>query len=380
MKVAGIIAEYNPFHNGHLYQINKTKEDLGNDYTIAVMSGNFVMRGEPALFNKFIRAKCAVMGGVDLVLELSTPYALSSSEYFAKAGVSLLDSLNIVDYLSFGSEAGDLSSLSEIADILIKEETTERIKENQKKGIPVFAAISEEFNEEDKEILKSPNNILGINYLKALKNLNSKIEPYTVPRIKTDYNSKDVKDNFASATGIRELLKEKNDISSYVPREVFELLKNEDVVFEEEFDRILTYILRIKKTGDLEKYADVTEGINNLIIKAGKSGYGVENIASLIKSKRYAFTRIKRILYNILLDIDKSQREIKPEFARVLAFNEKGRELIAKINKKSDIPVFTNITKDMFEKYEILNTDLRATEIYRLGLKNKDKNIDRILL
>lgn len=380
MKVAGIIAEYNPFHNGHLYQINKTKEELGNDYTIAVMSGNFVMRGEPALFNKFLRAKSAVMGGVDLVLELSTPYALSSSEYFAYAGVSLLDSLNVVDYLSFGSEAGDIASLEKIADILIKEKTIEKIKENQKKGIPVFSAIAEEFNDEEKEILKSPNNILGINYLKALKKLNSKIIPFTLSRIKTDYNSIDVADNFASATGIRELLKGKKDISSYVPYEAYELIKDEESVFEEEFDKILTYILRIKESNELEKYPDVTEGLNNLIKSAGDSVCGIDNITSSIKSKRYAYTRIKRILYNIILDIDKSQREKKPEFARVLAFNEKGRELLSQIKKKSDIPVFTNITKDMYEKYEHLRIDSRASSIYHLAMKNKDVDIDRILL
>lgn len=380
MKVFGVIAEYNPFHNGHLYQLEETKKNTGCDYAVAVMSGNFVMRGEPALFDKFKRAKAAALNSVDLVLELSTPYALSSSEYFARAGVSLLDSLNIVDILSFGSEAGNIDALSDVADKLLMEETKENIKHGQKKGIPVFSAIAEQFDQEKQEILKSPNNILGINYLKALKTLDSKIEPYTLLRKKAGYNDKEGKDGFASATGLREMLYKSEEVKPFMPAKAFELIKNSNPVFEEEFDKILTYILRVKPERDLLKYPDVSEGLENLIKKAATDNYGIKDIAKAIKSKRYTYTRIKRILFNILLDIDKTQREKKPEFARVLAFNEKGRRLLAEIRKKSNIPVFTNITKEMFDKYEILNTDLRATEIYRLGCYNKSDKIDRILL
>ena len=380
MKVAGIVSEYNPFHNGHLYQIEQTKRNTGCDCIVAVMSGNFVMRGEAALYNKFVRAKSAVFGGVDLVLELSVPYALSSSEYFSYAGVSVLDSLNVIDYISFGSEEGDVSSLSGIADILLKESTIEKIKENQKKGIPYFSAMSEEFSDSDKKILEMPNNILAINYIKALKRLNSKIMPYTVTRKNVGYNDKDAKENFASATGIREMLKSGEDIKKFIPELSYNLIKEEKPVFEEVTDDIITYSLRIKKPEDLLKYADVNEGIENLIIKTALNEYGIKDIAMGIKSKRYTYTRVKRILYNILLDIDKKEREIKPQFARVLAFNEKGQKLLSEIKKKSDIPVFTNITKDMYNKYQILNTDLKASQIYHIISDEKNRYTDKILL
>ena len=380
MKVAGIVSEYNPFHNGHLYQIEETKKNTGCDCTVAVMSGNFVMRGETALYNKFIRAKSAVLGGVDLVLELSVPYALSSSEYFAYGGVSVLDSLNVIDFISFGSEEGDISSLEKIADCLLKSDAVEKIKKNQKKGISVFSAISEEFSDYDKKILEKPNNILAINYIKALKRLNSGIIPYTVKRKNVGYNDSNAKESFASATGIREMLKNKEDIKGFIPESSYDLIKKEKPVFEEAINDIITYSLRIKKPEDLLKYADVNEGLENLIIKTALNEYGIKDIAMGIKSKRYTYTRIKRILYNILLDIDKCEREIKPQFARVLAFNEKGKELLSRIKKKSDIPVFTNITKDMYEKYEILNTDLKASHIYHLLTGEKKGYTDKILL
>ena len=147
MKIAAIIAEYNPFHNGHLYQIEKTKKELGIDFIVAVMSGDFVMRGEPALYNKFLRAKMAAENGVDLVIELPAPYALSSAEFFAEGGVKLLNSLNIVDYLSFGSESGNIEKLKSIAEKLNSEKIKLKIIKNQKKGIPVYEAISEEFSD-----------------------------------------------------------------------------------------------------------------------------------------------------------------------------------------------------------------------------------------
>ncbi len=380
MKVAGIISEYNPFHNGHLYHIEETKKNTGCDCTVAVMSGNFVMRGETALYNKFIRAKSAVLGGVDLVLELSVPYALSSSEYFSFAGVSVLDSLNVLDCISFGSEEGDISSLARIADCLLEPTTIEKIKENQKQGVPVFSAISKEFSDKDKNVLEKPNNILAINYIKALKRLNSKIAPYTVKRKNVGYNESKIKENFASATGIREMLKNGEDIKELIPELSYNLIKEEKPVFEESIDDIITYLLRIKNPEDLLKYADVNEGIENLIIKTALREFGIKDIAMGVKSKRYTYTRIKRILYNILLDIDKSEREIKPQFARVLAFNEKGKDLLSQIKKKSDIPVFTNPTKDMYKKYEILNTDLKASYIYHILSKEKNPYTDKILL
>ena len=218
------------------------------------------------------------------MLELSVPYALSSSEYFSFAGVSVLDSLNVLDCISFGSEEGDISSLLRIADCLLEPTTIEKIKENQKQGIPVFSAISEEFSDKDKNVLEKPNNILAINYIKALKRLDSKIVPNTVKRKNVGYNESKIKENFASATGIREMLKNDEDIKELVPEFSYNLIKEEKPVFEESIDDIITYLLRIKKPEDLLKYADVNEGIENLIIKTALREFGKKDIAMGVKS------------------------------------------------------------------------------------------------
>ena len=380
MKIAGIIAEYNPFHNGHLYQIEKTKKELNSDCIIAVMSGNFVMRGEPALFNKFLRAKSAVLNGVDLVIELPVPYALSSAEYFARGGVSILNSLNSVDFISFGAENDNLASLSSLADKLNSEKIKTKVKENQKEGIPVFSAIAREFSHEENEILKMSNNILAINYLKALKEINSPITPFPVKRKNTEYNDSLPKDNFISATGMREFLKEGKDISPFMPEAAYNLIKDISPVFEEEFDKAISYILRIKSPDELIKYPDVSEGLENLMAKAVREAFTVKEIAGFIKSKRYAYTRIKRILFNILLDIPKNEREKKPGYARVLGFSERGKELMAYLNKRSEIPIITNPTRSHYDLYPGLSLDLKASDIYSIICGKKGGNLNKILL
>ncbi len=380
MKIAGIIAEYNPFHNGHYYHIEQTKKELKADYIVVVMSGNFVMRGEPALFNKFLRAKAATLGGADLVIELPVPYALSSAEYFAEGGVRILESLNGVDYLSFGSETGKIEILTALAKKLHSEKIKEAIKENSKDGIPVFSAMAKEFTDDENEILKTPNNILAVNYIKALKKINSSIIPYSVKRIMADYNDTTPSGNFISATGMREFLKDNKEISSYMPVSSYNVLKDVRPVFEEEFDKLLAYTLRVKTAEELLKYPDVSEGLENLLIKSVREVFTVKEIAEYVKSKRYAYTRIKRILFNILLDIPKTERNKNPEYARVLGFNEKGKELMSYLNKKSEIPLITNPTREHYEKYHGLSYDLKAADIYSIICGKKGGNLNKILL
>lgn len=331
------------------------------------MSGNFVMRGEPALYSKYARAKAAALSGVDLVVELPVPYALSSAEYFAYGAVSLLNSLNTVDYISFGSELGDVDCLEEIADIMLEKSTVEKIKENSKKGLNLFEAYTKIFSDEHQEILKTPNNILAVNYIKALKKLESPMIPYTVKRIKSGYNDTLPKEDFASATALRELLRNNERISLYMPKNAYSILKDEKPVFEEAFNQSLVYSLRIKSKEDYLKYADTGEGLHNLIKRAADSYNNISDITMAIKSKRYSYTRIKRILYNIFLDIPGNLRKNKPEYARVLAFNEKGQKLMSELKDKSDIPVFTNVKKGMSENLSTLSYDILAGRIYQLA-------------
>lgn len=363
MKVSGIIAEYNPFHKGHEYHIKETKKLTGATHTVAVMSGDFVMRGEPAMANKKTRAAAAVAGGADLVLELPLSHALSSAEFFAFGGVYILDAVGCVDILSFGSEAGELSELQKIAEIMELPETKEKIKEEMKSGISVFKAISN-IMPGFENITDKPNNILGINYLKALNKINSKIEPFTLER-RGSYNSDIPEGGFASAKAIRNMLERKEDVSEWIPSNPLEYIRDE-YVSEKNFDKIMTYALRMADKDKLKNYADVGEGLHNLIKKAAAENNKISDIAMAIKSKRYAYTRIKRIMYNILLDIKKTAREENPSFIRVLAFNEKGREILSKMRKTSSLPVITNPTRKDFYEFEELRREQLASSIYEL--------------
>lgn len=363
MKVAGIIAEYNPFHKGHEYHIKETKNLTGATHMVAVMSGDFVMRGEPAMTDKKTRAAAAVAGGVDLVLELPLSHALSSAEFFAYGGVYILDAIGCVDMLSFGSEEGELSELTKIAELMEYPETKEKIKEEMKSGISVFKAITNILPGFE-NITDKPNNILGINYLKALNKLKSRIEAVTLER-KGSYNSDIPEGGFASAKAIRNMLERKEDVSEWIPLNPLEYLKDE-FVSEKNFDKIMTYALRMADKENLKKYADVSEGLENLIKKAAMENDTVSDIAMAIKSKRYAYTRIKRIMYNILLDIPKNAREENPSFVRVLAFNEKGREILSKMRKTSSLPVITNPTRKDFYEFPELRREQLASSIYEL--------------
>ncbi len=294
--------------------------------------------------------------------------------------MSILNSLNAVDFLSFGTESGELDVLTALAEKLEEERVKKAIKENSKEGIPVFSAMAKEFSPEENEILKMPNNILAINYIKALKKINSPIMPYAVKRKKTDYNDTAPRDNFISATGMRELLRNNENISPYMPETSYTLIKHTMPVFEEEFDKVLSYALRVKNPEDLLKYAEVSEGLENLLTKAAKEVSSVKEIAEYTKSKRYAYTRIKRILFNILLDIPGVEREKTPQYARVLGFSEKGQKLMSYLNKKSQIPIITNPTREHYEKYPGLSLDLKAADIYSIICGKKGGNNSKILL
>ena len=361
MKIAGIVAEYNPFHNGHKYHIEQTKRICGASHTVAVMSGDFVMRGEPALKDKLSRAEAAVKSGVDLIIELPVCYSLASAEFFAYGAVYILNALGCIDYLSFGSEEGSTEEIERISEALSCEDISEKIKEKMKSGIPVFSAISKILPEYE-NILSKPNNILGINYLKALKKLNSNITPVTVKREGDGYNTETPKGEFASAKAIRNLLSEAKDVSEYLPEESAKKLTG--CVFEKNFDKIVTYALRMADEEYLKTIPDVTEGLESLIKKAAFSKNTVEDIAEEIKSKRYAYTRIKRIIYNAVLGITEEKREKNPEYIRVLALNERGREILAKARKTATLPIITNISKKDFLNFTGLYDDYRAAAVY----------------
>ena len=396
MNLLGLIVEYNPFHNGHLYHLNESKKITNATHTIAVMSGNFMQRGTPALLDKFTRAEMAVRNGVDLVVELPTLYACQSAEIFAHGGISLLNSLNCVNSICFGSEIGDIDILYLISKILIDEPIDFKIKlkDYLDKGLPfpkarasaLFYYITEnklyDTSEEDLlNMLNSPNNILGIEYIKSILKLNSKIKPYTINRINSGYNSLNVNDSICSASAIRNALKNNslNTINYTMPKDTYDIINRViesgfNLVYNEDFYQILSSII-IRDKYNLTDYFEVNEVIENKIYNYIFKCHNIETLQNEIKSKRYTMTKISRTLNNIMLgikggDILKTKDLTNIPYVRVLAFNEKGCEILKEIKKNSEIEVITKFSKIKYINSNIFNTlinyDIKATNMYNL--------------
>lgn len=392
MSTVGIIAEYNPFHNGHLYHLQKSKEITNCDTVVAVMSGNFIQRGLPALFDKWTRTAMAIQNGVDLVIELPTFYSISSAEYFANGSISLLDSLGIIDYLSFGSKCNDIHILKRIANVLYlePEEYKKNLQTELKRGIsfPIARSnalkrfLKKEYDEKLlANILLEPNNILGIEYLKAIHYNNSLLNPVVVERTGSDYNSTQVNGNICSATAIREMFKRNHlsELGNVLPNESYQIIQNEitngkDPITLEHFENEILYELRKLPIEDIANIADVSEGLENIIKKSCNECFDIEHLIDLIKSKRYTKTRIQRIILHILLHITKNDIENykhNPQYIRILGFSKKGEKLLSKIASTSKLPIVTSTSKFLKSANEtqrkMLEKDILATNIYTLG-------------
>ena len=316
-KRIGIIAEYNPFHNGHLYQIQKAKELTGADTVIAVMSGNFTQRGDTSLINKFEKAKIALQNEVDMVIELPTIYSISSAENFALGGVKILNEIGNIDYLVFGIEEENLEKLQAIADVLVNEdnEFKRNIKEELDKGNSYpkarEIALKKVLSSENVEnIMQKPNNILAIEYLKALKITNSKIKPFAIKRKNTMHNDENINENYASGTYIRKLFIENNfnEIKKVVPKYTYERLlelKNHGtyVTSINDFSDIVIYKIRTMTKEEISQIADINEGLENSIKLASTTCKTIDEIVEKVSTKRYTKTRISRILTYVGINI-----------------------------------------------------------------------------
>lgn len=404
MKILGLITEYNPFHNGHLHHLYKSKEISDATHTVAIMSGNFLQRGEPAIMHKWARAEMAVKSGVDLVIELPALYACSTAEIFAFGAISLLNSLKAVNHVSFGSEIGDLSLLSKIANVLADPppQFSTILKGYIDSGLMFPVARSRaivkyleetEHYKTDKpvqtdNIMKNPNNILGIEYLKAIKQLDSQIIPHTIDRKTTCYDSKKIYLNpIASATAIRKHIfndKPLSDINHVMPGSTFDIISSGidtglAPVFSTGFEKAIFTILRRSNLNDIKNVFDVVEGLENKIYQCSIKANTLTELYNCIKSKRYTLTRLQRILMHVLLNIDKGDilycnDKGGPQYARVLAFNTKGREILRVLKTASSIPIISNLKYYRPQNkaaHKMLNTDIRATNIYSLAFKNR---------
>lgn len=381
MKTMAIISEYNPFHNGHAYQINQHRTACGVDCVIAVMSGNFVQRGAPAVCDKWTRAEMALSGGADLVIELPVVYATQSAERFAHGAVSLIHSLFGVDYLSFGSECGDISVLQKAAEVLAQDSFQDEISIEMKNGISYPAArlelLCQKLGEEFRSIIKEPNNLLAIEYLKSLLLLKSDITPITLKRSIAHHANKP-KENFSSASHIRDCIENKEDVRALIPGKAFEIFSSAinsglAPVSAQEADNIITYLLRTKTAEELRKLPDMTEGLEYRFIDAARKYTTISEIAEAVKSKRYTRTRIDRTLMHLLLGITKEDVELPPQYYRVLGANSVGTAFL-KLQKENSLPVITKVanaklgTEKAMRMFEI---DCRATDIYSMLYPDK---------
>lgn len=386
MKITGIVSEYNPLHNGHLYHIEKTREN-GATHIVAIMSGNYVQRGETAVINKFERANLAIKNGIDLVIEIPTVYSLASAEFYAKGAVYLLDSLGCVDEISFGSEVGSVSEIEEAAEIAWECQQSPELEELLKNGMSYPNAINSMIlNKYGRkkgnrvgDILASPNNVLAVEYLKAIKNFGSNIKPFTTLRKSAAHDSMHPLDNIASASFIRKCMEDGTDFYGLVPNMVYEAYKNAlesgSIANIKNLERILIYKLRTTTADELREIPDVGQGLENRILDC-TAFCSIEEIMQAIKSKRYTMARIRRIIYNMLIGITKKDLEIMPPYARVLAVNERGRDILSKAKQTASIPVNTSLAKlaaasDNAKRFAEI--EARASDIYALAQDNIGK-------
>ncbi len=386
MKLMAIICEYNPFHNGHAYQLNEQKKALGCDGVICLMSGSFVQRGEPAVCDKWARAEMALCSGADLVLELPTLYALQSAEGFAMGGVSLLNLLGFAGYLCFGSESGDLSLLTKVAEMGFDKNYQNRVQEILQTGVSYPKACEMAMTKlfpEAEMVLSRPNDTLGVEYIRALHKTGSCLEAKTIRRELGLHHSKKPENGFLSATGIRKNLADGEDVSQVMPKAAVKILEREIAagrapVTVDALDLLLCYALQQTDRDWLAKISGISEGLENRLIEAAGQNRSFRDVADAAKTKRYPYTRFCRALLHMLLHITKEDEKLAPGYARILGIGAKGPDILRHIQKTSSIPLI-NKTADAVlsgDAKRLFDIDLRATDLYSLlyPQKNTGKN------
>ena len=367
MKICAIICEYNPFHNGHAYLLSEAKRQTGADFLVCVMSGNFVQRGEAAILNKYERARHAVLSGADAVVELPVVFSTSNAELFAKGGVKIARALG-ADFLSFGVESGKEDDFLQAAKTLIHEpkEISDKIKEYLNDGESYAKAREKAWgNRFPNGFLLTPNNILGVEYAKAIVENGYPVKLFPIPRIGVEHNANDPQGHFASAKTIREAVGrgEKDTVKPYLPPYVFQTLEN-DPQTALKFAERLALITRSKE--EIKRVLDCTEGLENAVKKQATDFS--QDVCAALTSKRYTASRIKRILLQNLLKID--ERFIRaclqaPLYLRLLSIRKEKEELLSVLSKNEtticragDQNSLSGIAKECFEK------DLYADEVY----------------
>lgn len=389
MRVNGIIAEYNPFHNGHKYHMTESLRRTNAEYTVVAMSGNFVQRGAPALVEKYKRAEMALINGADLVLEIPSIYATASAEYFATGAVALLNQLGVVTDLCFGSECGDANLLERIAQILLDEpkDFVQSLKHYLKQGLSFPNARNEAliqnypFLGQYKNVFSSPNNILGVEYIKAIHRQDSNMSPFTIQRTGAGYHSRFPENNLSSALAIRHALYAgtapgflKNDMPENAADILVSSLARSGPIRSNDFSDILYYKLITEREFGFEKYLDVSADLSDRICNRLDEYRDFNNFCDLLKSKDMTYTRISRCLLHILLnikaaDLDRAKALGIVPYARVLGLRKAASPLLSRIKENSSIPLVTKLadSSNVLDKSacDMLRQDLQISQIYR---------------
>lgn len=386
MHVTGVVVEYNPMHNGHIYHIEQARKTTGADAVVAVMSGHFLQRGEPAIVNKWARTRMALQQGVDLVLELPVAYSTQSASLFAFGSVAVLSFLGVVDSICFGSESGDIRSLQTLSNIIVDEPPLLQslIREELQKGQSYPRATAQALRRYaeldphlDSFLVGQPNNMLGLEYVAALRKLGSSIQPATIQRIAAGYREENITHpTIASATAIRKATFETGveTAESLLPPVSYRLLHEEFTAGRgplswENFRQALFTLLHRTTPERLAAYVGVDEGLEARLLSAALQTDTVRDLLTHAKTKRFTWTKIQRALTALLLGHTREEQERLqlaqgPDYIRVLGFNEKGQHLLRRAGQVSHVPILTKLPR---EKSPLLELDLRASQIYAEG-------------
>lgn len=380
MNAAGIIVEYNPLHMGHVHLLRQTRRILGEDTAIlCCMSGDFVQRGDFALLRRQARAKAAVQSGADLVLELPLPWAVSSAEGFARGAVETLLSTNVLTHLAFGSECGDGAALQRVAAALQSEEFPALLRQELKVGDSFAAArersVGKRLSPEDAALLQSPNNILGIEYCKALLDCKSTVEPLTIRRVGAAHDAKEAQGTIASASAIRTLLKEGEQALSLMAPAMKEAYLEEEAagrapVLWQNSERAILARLRSMRREDFAALDRGKEGLYNRLYEASRTAAGVEELLAAAKTKRYAYARLRRMVLWAYLGLKPAEIPQHPVYLRPLAMNDRGRAVLAKMRKEAALPILTkpaDVRRLGPEAQRLFAMEAAAADLYSLS-------------
>ncbi len=380
MKIGAIVAEYNPFHNGHKYQIEKSKELGELTHTVAVISSNYVQRGETAIISKWARAEMAVNNGIDLVIELPTLWSTSYAQRFALGAVSLLDALGCVDALSFGSESGNIDELIACKNAINSEEVEERLKENLELGLGFATARAEALRtvcgNRFFDILEGANNTLGIEYLNALDKLGSEIMPMTIRRKGAAHDSIIRSDNFASASEIRRMMAENDPTwEMCVPQSVADIYKkevekNQAPCLNSKLEFSILCCMRQLSAEDIGLSPDVSEGIEYRIHDAALKASSLDELYALAKTKRYSHARIRRIVLHAFMGFTADDYKDTPPYIHVLAMNDNGKEILKEAKDKAKLPIVTKASDfDELDDYgrHVFSLEDMCTDVFSLS-------------